>query len=369
MCGGGVDGLADLSDDLFADIEGGGGVGDEDRDGELLSVGQGDEAEVIRRVRGGAVLAGGAGFVGYGRAGREQGFEAVIAGVGGVQAVEQEVGVLGRERRAIGQATEQRDVGARGGGVAVLQTLVAILVLLGVDDVDAIDAKGAEPGGGYSASADGAEECVGCDVVALGDGALDEFADGDVDGAVGVLVAEGAVIVGSGQVGWDDVDGLVEGETALLDLVQRDYGDGELVGGLHSVSIGGGEIAVERDAGKGAGDSDASVGLGGDLFELRTKLRLRGNCGSEGREGDGEGETYGGHCGIVAEGALRTTVDSSVGNPCPQHQGAFGKLRPGYGAPALVFCRIFALILPGSEMRRQMNYKGRGVDFMKGWCA
>jgi hypothetical protein len=303
MCCGGVDSLADLGDDLFADVEGRGGVGDEDRDGELAAVGEGDEAEVICGVDGGAVLAGGAGFVRDRRAGRKEGFEAAVPGVGGVEAVEQEVGVLGRERRAVGQAAQQSDVGAGGSGVAVLEALVAVLVLLGVDDVDALDAEGAEPGGGQGASADGAQEGIGRDVVAVGDGALDELADRDVDGAVGVLVAEGAVVVGSGEFRRDDMDGLIEGEAALLDLVQRDHGDGQLVGGLHGISVGGGEVALERDAGQRAGDADASVSLGGDLFDLGVELRVCGSDEGEGCERECEEETCGEHCGIVAENA------------------------------------------------------------------
>lgn len=286
--GGVVDGAGDLRDDALADGEGRGGIGDEDGDGQAAAIGQSDEADVVGGVEGGAVLAGGSGFAGDDRSGRQQSAEALIAGVRGGHPAQQQLGVRGRERGALGETEQQPDQRVSFADVAVEELQVAILIAFVIADLDAVDHDAGEILLGGGGSADGAEEDVGGDVVAVDDGAAQEFLDGHVDGAVGMLVAERAVAGGSDQIRRDEVERLREGELSGFDGVQNGDGDGQLVHRHHGELRGGIEAAVEGFTGHGAGDADATMNLSRDADDFIVKLGRRGDPGLGGqREREG----------------------------------------------------------------------------------
>lgn len=286
-----ADGAGDLCDDVLADGEGRAGVGDEDSEGDTAAIGQGDEGDVVGGVVGSAVLAGGAGFIGGDGAGRKQSAHAGVCGVGGGHPAEEKLGVRGRERRAAGEAAENGDQGTRCSPIAVLKALVLVEGALRIDDSDVVEADAVKPGGDHGGAGAGsagtgqkAKEDVAGDVVTLDDGAAHEVREGNVDVAVRILVAQRAVDIGRRDVGGQEADGLVEGETALLDLVEHRHGDGEFEDGLHGQPVVWMEVAVERVAGERAGDADASLSLGGDAGDQLlepTLLRMSGEWRGE----------------------------------------------------------------------------------------
>jgi hypothetical protein len=289
--GGVVDGAGDFGDDLLANGVGGGGIGDEDGDGEAAAIGQGDEADVIGGIEGGAVLAGGSGLAGDDGSGRKESAEAPIAGGGGGHPAEQELGVRGGKGRRTGKAKEQSDQGVRLRVVAVLELHVAVDVAFVIANMNAVEDEAAHVLLGGGGSANGAEQDVGGDIIAVDDGAAEEFLDRHVDGAAGVLVAQRAVAGGSDELRGNEVEGLGEGEAAGFDGVQDGDGDGQLVDGHHGEQLGGIEAAVEGLAGQGAGDADAAMSLGGDADDsIVQRARSRGMGGKRERAGSEQDE-------------------------------------------------------------------------------
>ncbi len=217
-------------------------------------------------------------------AGWEIRLQALDAG-GGVHPGEEQGGVLGGEWRAVGKAAEEVDGGLGLEPVAILEGLVAVEVVLGVLHVEASDAERGHVGVDEGGAAEEAEKDVGGGVIALGDGELEQGAEGDVDVGVGVLMLERAPVFGWDAVCGEKADGLIEGEPALLDLVEDGEGEGELEDGLHGRMGGGVAVAVERCAGELAGEGDLTVGLCGDGLELLAERSLgEGGCGEKGEQ-------------------------------------------------------------------------------------
>lgn len=296
-----VDGASDLRDDALADGVGRGGIRNEDGDGETAAIGEGDEADVVGGIDGGAVLAGGSGFGGDDSSGRQQRAEALIAGARRGHPAKQELGVRGRERGALGETEQQPDKRVGFPDVAVEELQIAVLIAFVVADLNAVDHDAAEvllSGGG---SANSAEQNIGSDVIAVDDGAAQEVLDGVVDSAVRVLIAERAVAGGSNQIRRDEVELLRERELSGFDGVKDGDRDGQLVDGHHGELLRGIKAAIEGFAGQCAGDRDASMSLGGDAEDFVVKLGLRRSLGlgderkGEGGEQDEREAAAGGH--------------------------------------------------------------------------
>ena len=130
------------------------------------------------------------------------------------------------------------------------------------------------------------------------DGECKQGAKGDVAVGVGMILLERAPVFGWDAVCGEEADGLVEGERAALDLVEDGEGEGKLEDGLHGRMGGGVEVAIQRCAGKAAGDGDLAVGLGGDGLELLAKGSL-----GEGRGGQ-KGEQKSAVHALSVEGGL-----------------------------------------------------------------
>ena len=125
---------------------------------------------------------------------------------------------------------------------------------------------------------------VGGDAIALGDGQTHQFFDRNIGVAVGMRIAEGAVLVGGDEVTGQKAHLLVEAEFSLLHGVKSRHGDGQLVDGLHRERVRRVEIAGDGLARERARYADAPVSLGRDAGNFAGELCVCGEDEGEQRE-------------------------------------------------------------------------------------
>lgn len=121
--GGVVDCAADFCDHLKASGLIGGGIGDEDGDGEAAAVGQHDQSDVVGRGSDAGVYEGCAGFVGDDGAGREIGVE--TAGMNG-HPFQEQISVCRGERGTVADDAKQADGGLWLKPISILKMMIAM---------------------------------------------------------------------------------------------------------------------------------------------------------------------------------------------------------------------------------------------------
>lgn len=138
----------------------------------------------------------------------------------GVHPVQEQVGVLRGERRVVADSAKELD-GSRGlKPVSILEGDFAMKRVFSILEMKAGDAERGDIVVDRTGTTGDAKQDVGGYVVTERDGEAQEFLHGNIDAGLGVFVLQRAVGMGQEAVLGKEADGLVEGELALLDLMQ-----------------------------------------------------------------------------------------------------------------------------------------------------